>query len=76
MRQELQDILKLLGGIEEVLDQLNDRILFDLRNKSIESIRKELQDDPPGVLQYVHYLALQAEQYEICEAVKQIQKTG
>ena len=74
MNKDLQERLELLGGVEAVYDQLNDNILFNLRSKNIDQLKKELQGDPPEVLQHVYDIALQADQYEICEAVQQIQR--
>jgi len=58
--------------VQAVYDQLNEKILVDLRDKSIEQLKKELREDPPDVQQYIYELALEAEQYEVCETVKQL----
>ena len=39
MNKDLEELLALLGGVEAVYDQLNDQILFNLRNKSIDQLK-------------------------------------
>ena len=73
LNEEQNELVTLLGGLEAVYDQLNDQILFNLRNKSVAQLRNELRQDPAEVLQHVYEIAFEAEQYEICEAVRQLQ---
>jgi hypothetical protein len=73
IQSQFQRILQTFGGCIFQW-QTNCKTASDTEGKSIEQIKELIKDDPTSVVEYLIEISLPAEDYEICEAAKQVLK--